>query len=315
MNLQTTPNPLSVRPRRNGLLLVDKPAGWTSHDVVAFTRKSLGMKEVGHCGTLDPAATGLLVLLLGEATKLSQYLLEQDKTYQLTLELGITTSTQDLDGEILTRMPVDLTRETIMAAVEAMMGDLELSVPSYSAVKVAGERLYEKARRGEEVVTPVRRMQFYDLRDVKFLPENQLSLTLSCSKGSYVRSWVKELGDRLGVGGTLTQLRRLASNPFEIEDAIRCEEIPEMAAKPEIDRGFVPMGEALRHWRAVRASMGDARLMGHGQISHSLKAQLLRIFDPSQDQGVRVLDQSDRLLALIGVEPGRGFVIRRVFRY
>src|SRR5262249_31048914 len=141
-----------------------KPAGWTSHDVVGFVRKRLKIQAVGHCGTLDPAATGLLILLLGEATKLSSYLTERDKAYAMTIRVGVSTTSQDVDGEVVEERPVEKSIEEMREICESLQGDLTLKVPSYSAVKVDGERLYKKARRGEDVETPERVMRFYDLK-------------------------------------------------------------------------------------------------------------------------------------------------------
>lgn len=299
---------------RHGLLLVDKPVGWTSHDVVAFIRKKLGQREVGHCGTLDPAATGLLVVLLGEATKLSQYLLEQDKTYEMNVRMGIRTTTQDLDGEVVSETEVDLPAEKIREVVESLQGEIVLPVPSYSAVKVGGERLYKKARRGEEVDTPERTMTFYDLEIGEIGPD-RFTARIRCHKGSYVRSWAAEVGERLGVGAALAGLRRLRSEPFSIDQAISLEQVEESAAQESWRGGFIPMAEALSHWKAVRVAGMDERLLRNGQISQGLRSQLIRIFQPDRDLGVRILSATSDLLALVGLEPGRGFVIRRVFRY
>lgn len=297
---------------QHGLLLVDKPAGWTSHDVVGFTRKKLKMKSVGHCGTLDPAATGLLVLLLGEATKLSQYLLEQDKSYSMKIKLGTTTTSGDLDGEIVSEKPVEASKEKILEVANSLQGELSLKVPSFSAIKVDGERLYKKARRGEEVETPERVMRFFDLKILK-VEGAEVEAEVHCSKGSYIRSWVTELGERLGCGATLANLRRLESQPYSLSQAIDCAKIEESAAAGSWSSGFIPMSEALTSWKALRIQGHDQKMLRNGQIAHDLKANLIRIFKPGIDQGVRILSSEGDLLALIGVEPGKGFVIRRVF--
>lgn len=299
---------------QHGLLLVDKPAGWTSHDVVGFTRKKLKMKSVGHCGTLDPAATGLLVLLLGEATKLSQYLLEQDKAYAMTIRLGLTTTSGDLDGEVVREKPVSVSEAQVHEVAQALQGELSLKVPSFSAIKVDGERLYKKARRGEDVEAPERKMRFYDLK-LGPLTGVELTAEVRCSKGSYIRSWVTDLGERLGCGATLAGLRRLESKPYSLTQAISCEKLEESAANGAWASGFIPIAEALTTWKSVRVQGADEKMLRNGQISHDLKANLIRIYRPQLDEGVRVLSVNNDLLALIGIEPGRGFVIRRVFRY
>lgn len=299
---------------KNGLLLIDKPAAWTSHDVVARCRRILDMKSIGHSGTLDPMATGLMVLLLGEATKLSQYILEKDKTYELELKLGITTTTYDMEGQILSDVPVDLPAEKAAAAAEAFTGEFELPVPAFSAVKVQGEKLMDRARRGEEVTPPLKMMRFYDLLILSQTP-NTLKARISCSKGTYIRTWAHELGQRLGCGATLTMLRRTRSEPHSIEEAVTLEGLEELVAGGAWKKAFVPMGQALAGWKTIRASGNMAHLLSNGQISHDLKAQLIRIFRPGEDPGVQVLGAKNEILALIGLEPGRGFVLKRVFRY
>lgn len=304
------PSPLP----HNGLLLLDKPAGWTSHDVVSFARKKLKMRSIGHCGTLDPAATGLLVLLLGEATKLSQYLLEQDKSYLMQIRMGVTTNSGDADGEVLSEKPVTATTEEILKICQDLQGDLDLPVPAHSAVKVNGERLYKKAHRGEEVETPRRVMRFYDFSFVSF-DGQELRARISCSKGSYIRSWAVELGERLGCGASLSGLRRLSSLPYGLEQAITCEQLEASVTEGRWVGGYIPMAETLMSWKCLRAVGHDEHLLRNGQISQGLKAQLIRIFQPGLDVGVKILSANSDLVALIGLEVGRGFVIRRVFRY
>lgn len=299
---------------KNGLLLVDKPAGWTSHDVVARCRKILNMKSIGHSGTLDPMATGLMVLLLGEATKLSQYILEKDKSYELELKLGVSTTTYDAEGEVVEEKPVDLTAEAVRTAALNFVGELDLPVPPFSAIKVQGEKLMDRARRGEEFVPPLKRMKFFDLEILAQTPTT-LKAKMSCSKGTYVRTWVHELGKQLGCGATLTALRRSRSEPHRIEDAVTLEALEEIVASGTWRKGFVPMGQALSGWKTIRASGNMAHLLSNGQISHDLKAQLIRIFRPQEDPGVQVIGSDEQILALIGLEVGRGFVLRRVFRY
>lgn len=299
---------------KNGLLLIDKPAGWSSHDVVAKTRRILNMKSVGHCGTLDPMATGLMVLLLGEATKLSQYILERDKAYRLKALFGVRTTTYDLEGDVVSQVEPPVKREELAKAAAAHVGEFEWGVPPFSAVKVKGEKLYDKARRGEVFETPRKIMKFFDFSLVSS-GENWVEADIGCSKGSYIRSWVHELGEQLGFGATLMSLRRTKSAPYSLDQAVTFEELEVMAQAGEWKRGFLPMAEALDHWKTVRAKGMTAHLLNNGQISHDLKAQLIRVVDPAVDAGVKVLTADGQLLALVGLEPGKGFVIRRVFRY
>lgn len=299
---------------KNGLLLIDKPAGWTSHDVVARCRRILNMKAIGHSGTLDPMATGLMVLLLGEATKLSQYILEKDKAYELRWQFGMKTDTYDAEGQVTERLPLSHKTEDVQAAAESLLGEFELAVPAFSAMKVQGEKLYDKARRGEDFTPPKKRMRFFDL-EIQDQGEDWGQARIACSKGSYIRTWVHELGLKLGCGAVLTSLRRTISTPYRVDQAVTFAELEDLVAAGEWRKGFVPMSMALHGWKSVRAQGNTAHLLSNGQISHELKAQLIRIFQPGVDPGVQVLGSEGQILALIGIEAGRGFVLRRVFRY
>lgn len=299
---------------KNGLLLLDKPAGWTSHDVVARARRVLNMKSIGHSGTLDPMATGLMVLLLGEATKLSQYILEKDKSYELELRLGIATTTFDAEGEVTAEKPVTVSAEEVATAAHALTGELELPVPAFSAIKVDGQKLMDRARRGEDFAPPLKAMHFFDL-EIRDQTPTHLKAHISCSKGTYIRTWAHELGQRLGCGAHLTALRRTASEPHRLGDAVTFEELEKMVSEDRWTKGFVPMNQALTGWKTVRAQGNTAHLLSNGQISHDLKAQLIRIFKPGVDPGVQVLGGRGEILALIVLEPGKGFTLRRVFRY
>ena len=294
----------------HGLLLMDKPAGMTSHDLVAKVRRILDMKSVGHCGTLDPMATGLMVLLLGEATKVSSYLLERDKAYRVRAQLGVSYDTLDTSGTLLRTKPVDVNSEQVFQAVRELEGEFDFSVPHFSAVKVGGEKMYEKARRQEEFETPVKRMKFYDIKIIDSGAE-WLEADLRCSKGSYIRSWVEQLGEKLGVGAAMSALRRTSSEPFGIDQAVSLEELTPIPTK-----GFVALPQTLPHWKVARASGHDLTLIRNGQISHDLKSVLITLFRPGVDEGVKILSKTDgQLVALVGLEPDKGFVIRRVFRY
>jgi tRNA pseudouridine55 synthase len=205
-----------------GILVVDKPAGPTSHDVVQAVRRATGESRIGHTGTLDPAATGVLVLCLGRATKLVQYLQAGTKTYAARLVLGVTTSSQDAEGEILTKVPAGHVDErTLCEALTRFQGEIEQLPPMVSAVKVDGERLHAKARRGEEVERAPRTVTVHDLvLDTYEAGEHpEASFLVTCSAGTYVRTLAHDVGELLGVGASLTGLRRLANGPFTVDEA------------------------------------------------------------------------------------------------
>lgn len=300
----------------NGLLLVDKPSGISSHDVVARLRRILKTKAVGHSGTLDPLASGLMACLINEGTKLSQYILEGDKGYRVKFKLGLTTDTLDITGKILTQhsgVDVSVTRLQELAA--SLVGEFEFEVPIYSAIKVQGKKLYEYARGEQEVQVPKKKMKFWDVQMLSF-DGLEAEFDLKCSKGSYIRTWVDELGRLLEVGAAMTELRRTWSQPYRVEAALTLEQIEDQVATDQVGTAFVPMHLALPLVKSVRIKGYCRTLLANGQISHDLRSQLITAFKPSQDQYIQVIDQEmGHLMALVGVEEGRGLVLKRVFKY
>jgi tRNA pseudouridine55 synthase len=200
----------------SGVLLVDKGPDMTSHDVVAVARRCLNMKKIGHCGTLDPMATGMLILVLGNGTRLSDLLMSEDKEYVGTMTLGATTSTQDAEGEILEQKPVpELTMEQVTAAFDAFKGDFYQIPPMVSAIKIGGVPLYKLARKGQEVVREPRFVRVYDYEITRFAPP-QIDFRIVCSKGFYVRTYAHDIGQKLGCGAHLSALRRTRSGHFKL---------------------------------------------------------------------------------------------------
>lgn len=299
----------------HGLLLVDKPSGISSHDVVARLRRILSTRAVGHSGTLDPLASGLMACLINEGTKLSQYILEGDKGYRVRAQFGVRTDTLDTTGTVLEQRPVDFKQEDILLEALKIQGELELEVPIYSAIKVQGKKLYEYAREEQEIVLPKKVMKFWDVTPVAMGPD-WAEFDIKCSKGSYIRTWVDLLGKALGCGAAMSALRRTWSSPYLIQQAQTLEAIEASAKEGVFSEAFVPMDLALPQVKRIRVKGQDRVLLGNGQISHDLRSQLITVFKPSEDQYIQILSQeSGHLLALIGLEPGRGFVLRRVFKY
>ncbi|MBD5779950.1 tRNA pseudouridine(55) synthase TruB [Pelagicoccus sp. NFK12] len=228
-----------------GVLLIDKPTGMTSHDVVDQVRRKLRMKRIGHAGTLDPMATGLLIILVGKATKLSQYLMSLDKTYSGTIKLGESTNTQDADGEITVTKPLPegLTQLKAQFAMSDFVGDQYQTPPMFSAVKIKGQRLYKLARKGQEVEREPRFIRVSKFEITRFdLPE--IDFTLDCSKGTYVRTLANDFGEKLGCGAHLTALRRDASNDFDTSRALPLDTFKEMEIS-EIEKKLIPAHEAM----------------------------------------------------------------------
>ena len=219
---------LGVKKEFEGVLLVDKPTEHTSHDVVARLRGKFKMKRIGHAGTLDPAATGLLIMLIGKATRISQYMMSVEKEYVGTVKLGEVTNTQDADGEVLETRPVpELSEADILAAMKTLKGDQYQMPPMFSAIKIDGVPLYKSARKGEDIEREprfIRVMQF----DLKRWESPELDFVVRSSKGTYVRTLAHDLGQKLGCGGHLKSLRRTASGDLRVEDALTLDALLEM---------------------------------------------------------------------------------------
>jgi len=227
----------------DGILLVDKPTDHTSHDVVARLRRKFGMKRIGHAGTLDPMATGLMIALIGKATSVSQYLMSLDKVYTGTVKLGAVTNTQDAEGDILETRPVPpLTEAEVLQAMRSFVGDQYQTPPMFSAIKIDGVPLYKKARQGEEVEREPRfiRVMSFELKRLA-LPE--IDFRVHCTKGTYVRTLAHDLGQKLGTGAHLSALRRTAIDKLSVDKALTIEQIESMP--------LLELGKSLLHPRDV----------------------------------------------------------------
>ncbi len=298
----------------SGLLLLDKPCGMTSHQLVHRVRKILNQKQVGHCGTLDPVAQGLMVLLLGQACRLSQYLLSKDKVYELTMKLGQTTDTLDKEGQILVTKNVDLKQTDIQETLKKSLGCLELEVPAFSAVKYKGKKLYEYARRDESGPVIKKEMFFYNL-SIQSIYKDEVQVRLSCHKGGYIRSWVHLIGEKLGVGAHLLHLKRLASIPYFLDQSISLSQF-ELRSKQSPSEWmnqvsfFIPMKQALPHIPSVDLNHREERLFCHGQVPYSCQER----WPQGEFRVIRVMSASNkRLLGLVQMSDLRKPCILGVF--
>ena len=265
----------------NGVLLIDKPAGVTSHDVVARVRKIIGERRVGHTGTLDPFATGLLVLLIGRATRLAQFLSGAEKEYEGLIRLGYATDTGDVTGSRIeaeeyparTRSAQSLRQDEIQAAIASLKGEIEQVPPMYSAKKIQGKKLYEFARAGQEVERqPVR----VTIREFEMLsPADELvranddgsvdlRVRVVCSAGTYIRTLAEDLGQKLGIGSHLAKLRRTRAGPFQIDAAHTLEQLTELAESGLIEQSFVSPDATLAHLPVLDLSAEDVRRVKNG---------------------------------------------------
>lgn len=230
----------------DGVLIVRKEKGYTSHDVVAKLRGILHMKKIGHTGTLDPDAEGVLPVVLGKATKLVEFLTEKEKTYETVLWLGIETDTQDMTGSVLRELPVSVTEEEVRSAIQSFLGEQEQIPPMYSAVKVNGRKLYELAREGKTVERKPRIVYFHEIKILEInFPRVRLSVT--CSKGTYIRTLCHDLGRALGCGGCMEKLLRIRSGQFTLEESLTLDEIRDCAEQ----------GTLIRHIRSIEEILGD----------------------------------------------------------
>ena len=248
---------------RGGVLPVDKPVGPTSHDAVAAVRRALRTRQVGHTGTLDPFASGLLLVCFGTATRLAEYLTPLPKTYRAVMRLGEATDTDDRTGETVSRSDAwaSLTEERVRAALAAQVGEIEQLPPRYSAKKVAGERMYAAARRGEEVErTPVRvTIHRIDVLEVR-LPE--VEFEVECGSGTYIRAIARDAGEALGVGGHLAELRRTGSGGISVEGAVPLDALGD--AERVADAVLSP-ARAVAHLPRVEVDEAGAAALGHGR--------------------------------------------------
>ena len=245
----------------SGWLVVDKPAGITSTSVVNKVRWALGAKKAGHAGTLDPAATGVLAVALGEATKTVPFITDALKCYRFTVRLGAATNTDDAEGEVIATSDARPTEEEIRAALGAFRGEIMQVPPKFSAVKVDGERAYALARDGEDVELSARPLWVDSLEMIARPDTDHVELEMVCGKGGYVRSIARDLGDALGCHGHVLSLRRTWSGPFEAEDGVSLEEVERLAKTPELDDLLLPLEVGLADLPELPATPeGAARL-------------------------------------------------------
>ena len=231
----------------NGILNINKPEGWTSQDVVAKLRGRLHIRRVGHTGTLDPMATGVLPVCFGKATRIIEYYDDDFKTYEAGMKLGMVTDTLDITGTVLETKPVDVSEEDVIQAIDSFRGWITQIPPKYSALKVNGKPLYKYAREGVEVEIKSRKIYVEDIQPVEVnLGENRILFRVTCSKGTYIRTICDDIGKKLGCGGTMTALQRIQSGCFRVEDARTLPEILEMTDE-ELERCVIPMDETLVH--------------------------------------------------------------------
>jgi tRNA pseudouridine55 synthase len=253
----------------SGVLVVDKPVGMTSHDVVQAVRTGTGLRRAGHTGTLDPRASGVLVILVGPAVRLSEFVSASDKRYQAIIRLGSTTDTFDADGKFTNSdEPVNVTEAQFEKVLATFIGEIEQTPPPYSAVKVQGRKAYEMAREGEEVELTPRKITVHHLEVLEWAPP-EVVIDVHCSSGTYVRSLANDLGTVLGCGAYLVGLRRTKSGRFSLRDATPLRKLQEAFHAGNWYQYLIPAAEALAEWPAIELSPDEVEDVRHG---HRVKA-------------------------------------------
>lgn len=244
----------------NGIVIVDKPQDWTSQDVTARLRRVFNTRRIGHGGTLDPMATGVLPVFVGRATRGVEFFEHAEKTYETVLRLGLTTDTEDITGRVLTEQPWDVTREQVEAVLETFRGQIMQVPPMYSALKVNGQKLCDLARKGKEVERQPRPVTIHELVFLGFVPEG-IRLRVRCSKGTYIRTLCKDIGQALGCGGCMASLRRVTAGEYTIEEAVPLQELLDAQEPGDYLRGVDTM---FRNYPAVTLTANQEKRCRNG---------------------------------------------------
>ncbi len=279
----------------NGIIVIDKPKGRTSHDMVYFIRRMTGIKKVGHTGTLDPDATGVLPLCIGNGTKVSDMLLESDKCYRAELILGKTTDTQDLSGNVLEEKEVNLSEEEIVKAAESFVGEIEQIPPMYSAIKQDGKKLYELARKGIEVERKPRRVTVNEITIVK-IDKNTVTIDVDCSKGTYIRTLCSDIGEKLGCGGCMGDLRRTKAGMFNIDESHTVEEIEKLKENGKLGDIILPVDSVFMKYPKIQLNEKQVKSVTNG---------IRMTYKGVEGQTYRVYDNNNEFLCISKIEDGK----------
>lgn len=285
-----------------GIIIINKPKDYTSFDVVAVMRRLLGEKKIGHTGTLDPMATGVLPILVGCATKLQSFILEADKEYIATFQLGVTTDTLDITGKVLSSVASQVKAFELEDVLASFRGRIKQVPPMYSAVQKNGVRLYDLARKGIEVEREAREVTINELRLLRFDETSQSGTFLvNCSKGSYVRTLCDDIGKKLGCGAVLTNLQRTKTCDFDIQNSITLDEARELAAKGVLHESILPCDVVLKQYKAIKLSDAQVnRFKNGGKLGLDRISNLGRL---EKDELVRVYSRDDKFIGLGKASP------------
>lgn len=287
----------------DGILIIYKEKGYTSHDVVAKLRGILKMKKIGHTGTLDPEAEGVLLVCIGKATKLCDLLTDKNKTYEAVMKLGITTDTQDMTGNILEKRNVLLSEDEIREASLSFCGEYEQIPPMYSALKINGKKLYELAREGTTVERKARKVMIYDLKVNEInLNESEVRMRVTCSKGTYIRTLCHDIGNKLGCGGCMKELKRTQVERFSIGDSLTLSQIEEKVKDKTIETYITPIEAFFFHYPKLVIKQEMCRIIYNGNgfkeniIDKAASDKIIKM--ENETLFVRVYDFNDKFVGL-----------------
>lgn len=272
----------------NGVINIYKNTGMTSFDVVAMVRRVAKMKKVGHTGTLDPKASGVLPVCLGKATKIIDYIMENKKVYRVNLKLGMVTDTYDLEGEVLREKDAShITKDEILNCINSFVGTIDQVPPMYSALKQNGVRLYELARQGIEVHREARKITIYSIENIKIESNDNIQMDVCCSKGTYIRSLCYDIGEKLNVGATMTALERIQNGPFTKEEAINIEDLTEEL----LEKHIISIEKALDSFEKITVNEKFGKLLRNGvkvfdNRMYSEEVEFNKLYRVYEDNGV-----------------------------
>ena len=287
----------------NGIIVLNKPKGRTSHDMVSFLRRITGIKKIGHTGTLDPDATGVLPMCIGKATKAADMLTDSDKAYRTQLILGATTDTQDASGKVLTTSAVDVTGEDIKKAVSKHIGEISQIPPMFSAIKKDGKKLYELARKGISVEREPRKVTVYGIKIIE-IAGNAVTLDVDCSKGTYIRTLCEDIGNTLGCGAYMNTLVRTKSAGFTLNESYTVEDIERLSASGALEKAILPLDMIFKEYDGIELDERRAKRVKNG----------VRIAAPEAENGktYRVYDEKGAFLCVSECTDGE-LVMKKAF--
>ncbi|NLK20808.1 MAG: tRNA pseudouridine(55) synthase TruB [Epulopiscium sp.] len=285
----------------NGILNIYKEKGYTSHDVVAVARKILNQKKIGHTGTLDPEAEGVLPICIGKATKAVEYITDQKKIYRAVVKLGTTTTTEDHTGDIITKKPVIFNEEDIRQAVDTFVGEHEQIPPMYSAIKVNGKKLYELARQGKTIERKPRKITIYNIDIHAFMPPDQIQIDVKCSKGTYIRTLCADIGEKLGFGAHMNGLIRTEVGIFNIQNSIKLGDLKELVLKGKVDGAMVKVEKLFDTYPKIKIQSTGEKALKNGNKLH-ISYAMEKIEKINSSEIFKVYDFSNQFVGLYKIK-------------